>query len=65
MKRTVCTIKQVDYSSKEDFLNDIKKQRETGYILIENGMFNDCLNHQEIDSADWKYTAYFCKDKLV
>lgn len=67
-KRTVATIKQYDYTSKEEFLKDIPKMLEKGYTLVDNGMINDCLKHGEIvgdDDGKWKYTAYFLKSPMM
>lgn len=65
MKRTIATIKQFDYTSKEEFEKDIPKMKEKGYTLIEGGMFNNCLQHQEIEDIKWKYTASFIKSDMM
>lgn len=43
MKRFISEIRQYDYTSKEEFLNDIPKMKEKGYHLIEGGMVSDNL----------------------
>ena len=63
-QRTINTIKQKDYTSKKEFEKDIPKMKSKGYQLIENGMFNDAFNPQEIDDDYWKYTAHFMKSTM-
>lgn len=65
-KRTVCTIKQFDYTSKEEFEKDISRMREKGYHLIKKNDYgwSEHFGHDELDDAVWKYTAYFMKDTL-
>lgn len=63
MKRTILTIKQIDYTSKDEFEKDIPKMREQGYRLIENE-FNNNFTHGDIIGDTWTYTAYFSKETL-
>ena len=66
MKRTISTIKQFDYTSKEEFEKDIKSMKEKGYTLINNGMFNNSLTAGKITGDDkWKYTGYFIQSKFM
>ncbi|GCD12623.1 hypothetical protein [Clostridium tagluense] len=65
MKRTVATIKQFDYTSKEEFDKDIIVMKKKGYTLIENGMYNNYLNAGKIDDSTWKFSAYFVKSSLL
>lgn len=65
MKRNIATIKQNDYTSKEEFEKDIEKMKEKGYILICNGMYSGVLEPQEINDGIWKYTAHFIKSNLI
>lgn len=65
MKRTVATIKQYDYTSKKEFEGHKIKMKEKGYVLIDNGMFNNTLKHRELDDYKWKYTAYFVKSDMM
>ena len=63
-KRTIATIKQFDYTSKEEFENDIKTMKSKGYVLTDGMGYN--LNSQALEGDDkWKYTAYFIKSDLV
>jgi hypothetical protein len=64
-KRTISTIKQFDYTSKVEFLNDVNKMKLKGYILVDNGMYNDVLKHGAVDDEVWKYTASFIKSKFI
>lgn len=65
-KRTVATIKQFDYTSKEVFLKDIEKMKQKGYHLIHDGMYNGKLDPQELNGDDtWKFTAYFVKSSMI
>lgn len=64
MKKSINTIKQYDYISKEEFLKDIGVMKNKGYILIEDGMYGGILDHHEIDSDIYKYTACFTKSTL-
>lgn len=60
MKRAVSTIKQYDYTSKEDFEKHKKEMKEKGYFLIE-GLFDGWLDAKEIDDVKWKFTASYIK----
>lgn len=64
MKRTVVTIKQFDYTSKEEFKKDIERMKKKGYSLIKDGMFGGVLEPNELNDNKWKYTAFFMKSSL-
>lgn len=59
-KRTVATIKQYDYTSKEEFEKDIEVMKSKGYFLLNSKEFK----HGELKEDNWKYTGYFIKDTL-
>lgn len=61
MKKYVSTIKQYDYSSKEEFEKHKKEMLEKGYFLIENGMLKGALDPQELQDEKWKFTAAYIK----
>lgn len=63
-KRTVATIKQFDYTSKDEFQKDIDRMKKKGYFLVENGMLNG-LTHGEVLDDTWRYTAYFVKTDMM
>ena len=64
MKRTATTIKQFDYTNKEEFKKDIERMKKKGYTLINNGMFGGTLEPNELNDDKWKYTAFFMKSSL-
>lgn len=63
MKRTHTTIKGFDYTSKKEFERDIEVMKTKGYYLITDN-FGGNLQSQEIDSEEYKFTAYFYKCNL-
>lgn len=66
-KRTVCNIKQQDYTSKEAFLKDVPKMREKGWHLIEKDSYgwSEMFGHGELDDDVWKYTAHYIKSDMM
>lgn len=64
MKRSVLTIKEYDYTSKEEFEKDIEVMKKKGYTLIEGGAFNGLTHHEVVGSDTWKYSAYFFKETM-
>lgn len=65
MKRQVSTIKQYDYSGKEEFEKHRKEMQKRGYFLIENGMFKGALDPQELQEEEWKFTAAYIKSPYM
>ena len=63
MKRTHTTIKGFDYTSKKEFERDVEVMKTKGYYLITDN-FGGVFQAQEIDSEDYKFTAYFYKSSL-
>lgn len=65
-KRVIATIKQVDYTSKEEYEKDVPKMRAKGYTVVSNDcMMGKVLTTQDIVGDDkWKFTAYFIKDTM-
>lgn len=54
MRRTVATIKQYDYESKEEFEKDIPNMKKKGYHVMSTNDFK----HGEIygsEDSKWKY----------
>lgn len=66
MKRVAATIKECDYTSKEEFERDIPRMKEKGYKLICDGMYHGMLHPSEIEGDDyWHYTASFVKSTMM
>lgn len=65
MKRQYATIKQFDYSSKEEFEKHKVEMENKGYRLIK-GIFSGVLDPNEILGDDnWKYSASFIKSDMM
>lgn len=62
-KRTVATIKQYDYRTKEDYENDIPAMKQKGYLPLNTTEFyaGTIVGSDE----EYKFTAYFIKSDMM
>lgn len=68
-KRTVATIKQFDYASKEEYEKDIPRMEKRGCFPVNGLVLGRTLKDGEIGDSDedceWRYTAYFIKSDMM
>lgn len=65
MRRQYATIKQFDYSTKEEFKKHKVEMENKGYRLVKD-IFSGILDPGELgNDENWKYTASFIKTDMM
>jgi hypothetical protein len=67
-KRTVATVKQFDYTSREAYEKDIPKMKAKGYVPTEGLGWGEMLKGGKIvgsEDSEWKYSAFFVKSDMM